>query len=96
VFEWISEQLETATGWSRLASRGTVRLALKEMGLDPRTVTKQEMLTSLRTTLARKLDAHRVYEAERLCRRMAHELGTAAFSSSIDSPEAIFSRLGRT
>ena len=33
VFEWVARQLEATTLMSRLEARGTIRLALQELGL---------------------------------------------------------------
>jgi hypothetical protein len=96
VFEWLSQRLEVATGWTHLVARGTVRLALKEMGLDPRTVGRREMIAALRSTLGRSLEMRRVASAGALCDRLERDLATANLPAAGDSPEEIFKRLGRT
>jgi hypothetical protein len=97
VFEWLCERLEKAAGWNRLVARGTVRLVLKDMGLDPRTVGKKEMRIALRTALPPALEAHHVGDAQVLCEQIERELATATLPTvSADTPEAIFKRLGRT
>ena len=97
VFEWVCDRLESSIGWNRLVARGTVRLALKEMGLDPRTVGKKEMSIALRTVIARALEVHRVDGGRALCERLERELATAVMeAASVDTPEAIFKRLGRS
>jgi hypothetical protein len=97
VFEWVCERLESVIGWNRLVARGTVRLALKNMGLDPRTVDKKEMLTALRTAIQRALETHRISDGTAVCQRLERELAnTSVGAAAIDSPEAIFKRLGMT
>jgi hypothetical protein len=97
VFEWVSQKIAAAAGWTNLVARGTVRLALKEMGLDPRTVGKKEMATALRNSLGRLLEMHQVADAKGLCERLEHELWNAQMSSSsVESPEDIFKRLAKT
>jgi hypothetical protein len=95
-FEWVCKRIEQATGWTRLVARGTVRLALKDMGLDPRTVGKKEMSAVLKMTLPRLMAGHRVAGAEAHCLRIELELTMAVLDApAVDSPEEIFKRLGR-
>ena len=95
-FEWVCDRIESAAGWNRLVARGTVRLALKDMGLDPRTVGKKEMAAALRTVIPRALEVHRVDGGKSLCERLERELTAAVLpAASVDAPEEIFKRLGR-
>jgi hypothetical protein len=95
-FEWVCKKIEQAANWNRMVARGTVRLALKEMGLDPRTVDKKEMSAVLRMTLPKLLATHRVTGAESHCLRIEHELTMAVLAApAVESPEEIFKRLGR-
>jgi hypothetical protein len=96
VFEWIADKIAATAGWSSLVARGTVRLALKEMGLDPRTVGKKEMATALRTSLGRLLEAHKVPDSAGLCDRLEREIWSVQLASPAESPEAVFKRLART
>jgi hypothetical protein len=95
VFEWVATRLQAATKWSALEARGTVRLALKDMGIDPRFVSKREMLAVVRTTLSRALESRRFNGAKQLCDFFEMELAYAAFDSEVESPEAVFQRFGR-
>lgn len=96
VFEWLTERIAHAAGWNRLVARGTVRIALKEMGLDPRTVGKREMAAVLRTNMTRLLEAHKVDGARGLCERLDRELGLQPIAEvAVDAPEDIFKRLAR-
>lgn len=96
VFEWVCTQVEAATRWSRNEARGTVRLALKETGLDPRTVRQIEMTVVLQTTLPSALAVRRVANGKSLCTRLEANLSTIHFPETVDTPEEIFARLGRT
>jgi hypothetical protein len=95
VFEWIAQKLSAAVGWSPLVARGTVRLALKEMGLDPRTVAKKEMATALRTSLGNLLELHKVTGARAVCERLERELWTAPMAAALEAPEDVFKRLAK-
>ena len=52
VFDKTCELLEKHTSFTRLQSRGTIRLILKEANLVPETVEKDEMLKLLKAKLA--------------------------------------------
>jgi hypothetical protein len=78
-----------------MEARGTIRLALKEMGIDPRCVSKREMLAVLRTKLNRALESRRFDGARELCAWFEQELMHASFDGEVESPEAIFQRFGR-
>jgi hypothetical protein len=41
-FSFVADQLEECTLLDRLESRGTLRIVLKESGLDPKTVTQKQ------------------------------------------------------
>jgi hypothetical protein len=95
-FEWVCGRLESTIGWTRLVARGTVRLALKDLGLDPHTVGKKEMLATLRTSLPKALETHRIEGAKALCERLDRELAAVTLEgATVESPEDIFKRFGR-
>jgi hypothetical protein len=95
VFEWLCDELEGATSFDRLEARGTVRLALKDAGLDASSVDSNQMKVVLEKVLPGELSRRGIDNAEALCSRLA------AAASSVDdggaaasSPEAVFARLG--
>jgi hypothetical protein len=94
-FDWVSEQLEKSTRLSKLEARGTVRLVLKDMGLDPLNVRKKEMGVALRMSLGVALEARRVTGGRELCARLELQLQALEFAEKADSPAEIFGRLGR-
>jgi hypothetical protein len=96
IFEWVASQIEGATGWNRLAARGTVRLALKDMGFEPRTIDKRDMAAVLRMAMVKVLEAHRVANARPLCERLEKELWSVQIAAAVESPESVFKRLGRS
>jgi hypothetical protein len=97
IFDLVSGEIERRTDLSTLEARGTVRLALKQSGLDARAVTSRQMAVMLERVMPVELRARGVRDAERVCEtaiaalRVAHrETGE---EHDAESPEAIFRRL---
>ncbi len=67
LFSFVAEQLERRTSLDRLESRGTLRLVLKESGLDPKTVTQKQFCVILESVAPRELESCGVAEAEAIC-----------------------------
>ena len=94
-FEIACEELEAATTLSGLESRGTIRIALKQSGLDAGLVSATEMDVVLRAVLPKELGLRSVDEPETVCETIASALKAADLGDEqrSDSPEAVFSRL---
>ncbi len=56
VFEKTCEFLEKYTSFTRLQSRGTIRLMLKEANFDPQAVEGNEMIEALKSKLPAELE----------------------------------------
>jgi hypothetical protein len=93
-FEHACERLEQRTELSRLEARGTLRIALKEAGLDPASVKVAELCVVARMVLPNELAARGIADAESICERLRSELAEIQDSAGIDTPEAVFARLG--
>ena len=94
VFDLVSDELQQRSSLSRLEARGTVRLALKEAGLDPAKVTVQQMTVVLRKVLPGELKNRRVSDPAALCEAVAERLSNLALDPEVSqTPEAIFARL---
>lgn len=96
-FEWLCSALEESTTLERLEARGTVRIALKEAGLEPRAVTPSEMRVVAQKVLPRELRQRGVQNEATLCGRLIAGLQVLEGQSegaSADTPDAIFRRLG--
>jgi len=96
-FEWVCTALEESTTLERLEARGTVRIALKEAGLEPRTVTPAEMRVVAQKVMPRELRQRGVQNEAALCDRLVaglQVLEAQSTGSSADTPDAIFRRLG--
>ena len=98
IFDLIAEKLEERTSLEKLEARGTVRLALKESGLDPRGVTAAEMRVVLDRVMPAELRTRGVADPDRICEALSADLrglGPEAEQPATESPEAIFRRLAR-
>ena len=96
-FEWLCTALEESTTLERLEARGTVRIALKEAGLEPRTVTPSELRVVVQKILPRELRNRGVQNEAALCDRLVAGLQLLERQPSAptaDTPDAIFRRLG--
>ncbi len=95
-FEWLCGELERAMSLDRLAVRGTVRLVLKQAGLEAWNVTSTQLGVVLHKSLPAALQARGVPDGDALCRSVAARLamldpGDAAGTA----PEDLFRRLER-
>lgn len=98
IFDFVSDELERLTKLEKLEARGTVRLALKAAGLDVRTVTTRQMVTTLEKVMPKEIGARGVENGDQICRTIVTALEAAHPSSGTvnpESPEAIFRRLAR-
>jgi len=96
-FEWVSEELERISSLDRLVARGTLRLVLKKAGLDARAVTVKQMEVVLRELLPAELGSRGVEDGKSTCEHLARSLLAAKLTDadpSVESPEAVFQRLG--
>jgi hypothetical protein len=95
VFERVCEVIEQSTDLDRLESRGTVRLSLKQAGLEARNVTASQMSVILEKVLPTELATHGVTDIEDLLDRAGSALSGLDLETDHSSPEAVFERLGR-
>jgi hypothetical protein len=94
VFNFVSDELEQRSSLSRLEARGTVRLALKDAGLDPGTVTVPQMTVVLRKLLPQELKTRGVSDPQVFCEALLERLsGLKLDSGEVQTPEAVFARL---
>ena len=91
-FDLACALLRQHTTFSEIEARGTVRLALKALGQNAKTVGKAEMMRAVGGALQGELAARRVMDAPGVCRKLLD--GLAALDPEAQSPYEIFSRLG--
>ena len=96
IFEWLCGKLTERTKFDLLQSRGTVRLALKDAGLEPRTLDKVQTLVLLERVMPHELKVRGIPDASALCGELSQALQKHRFEAAApQSAESIFSRLGR-
>jgi hypothetical protein len=93
-FEFACSELERATSLERLEARGTVRLALKEAGLEAHSVTPDQMAAVMTKVLPKELASRGVEDGESTCASIAAALSDLPDEEVADTPEAVFHRLG--
>jgi len=96
-FEWLCTALEESTSLERLEARGTVRIALKEAGLEPSSATARELRVVVEKVLPRELRQRGVANDVEVCQRLTAGLKVLESESrgpAADTPDAIFRRLG--
>jgi hypothetical protein len=94
-FECVARRLAEGTGLDTLAARGTVRIVLREAGLDAATVAPAQMRTVVERLLPAALRARGVAEADALCARICSDLvGVRDPGAVRETPERVFARLG--
>jgi hypothetical protein len=94
-FDRIASRLAEWTPLDALAARGTVRILLKEAGLDAATVNPHQMATVARKLLAEALRSRGVPEPAAVSARIVSDLaGVADDMAGRETPERVFERLG--
>jgi len=92
-FAWVCAEIERATSLSELVARGTVRLALKQAGLEVQSVSGKELSIVLRQILPQELANRAIPDSTRLCNELAGRILNQNFEGS-DEVADIFRRLG--
>ena len=92
-FELVSEEIARRTVLNRIEARGTVRLVLREGGLDASSVRPAEMAVVVVRLLAGALTRRGVEGAQEICRAMVSRLSALDEAPPTENPETIFQRL---
>ncbi len=94
VFDFVCSELENRTSLDRLEARGTVRIALKQAGLEARNVTVEQMSVAVDKLLPAELSTRGVDDAPGQCAQIKSGLAGLSVTSGGETPEAVFERLG--
>jgi len=97
LFDIAAGVLESSTGLDRLAARGTLRIALKQAGLDPQNLTIPQLRAVFEKLMPRELKARGVADAVAACEAAIDGIArdaTEADLAEATSPDEIFKRLG--
>jgi hypothetical protein len=93
-FALVCERLEEGTPLDRLEARGTVRLALKQAGLEAGTVTPDQMAVVVARILPDELSTRGIEKGAGLCASIGAALQDLEAGEVGETPDAIFRRLG--
>jgi hypothetical protein len=93
-FDFVCSQIEARTSLDRLAARGTVRIALKQAGLDARSVTPEQMAVVVEKLLPAELSARSVAGGGTICADIASKTRSLAGRAAAETPDSVFRRLG--
>ncbi len=93
-FEFVCTALEERTSLDRLAARGTVRIALKQAGLEARTVSPDQMAVVLDRILPAELGSRGIDGGEEVCAAIATGVSGLSGGDTGETPDAVFQRLG--
>lgn len=93
-FTTLCEELESSSTLDRLEARGTVRLALKQAGLEAGAVTASQLAVVVEKILPGELRTRGVDGADSICSQLASTLKSMPDQAAGESPEAVFKRLG--
>lgn len=95
-FDFVCNQLEAGTSLGRLEARGTVRLAVKQAGLEARGVTPDQMAVVVARILPEELASRGVEDSAGLCASIGAGLQDLEAGPVGETPDAVFQRLGGT
>jgi len=94
LFDAAAQKLEELTDFDRLVARGTLRIALKESGLDANAVTLQQLTVVFAKLMPEHLEKRAVADATGVCRAVIDGLSAADHAGAGSSTDEIFGRLG--
>ncbi len=97
IFDFVADRLEQGSDLDKLEARGTVRLALKQSGLDAKTVNLDQMRVVLEKVLPGELATRGIDAPESVCQGITGALSGfqgVAVGDDAQSPEAVFKRIG--
>jgi hypothetical protein len=96
LFDFAAERLEHHASLDRLEARGTLRLALKAAGLEPRKLTGAQLQVVFEKLMPGELDSRGVSNVRDVCTAVLADLANAggdAADASAANPDEIFRRL---
>ena len=84
VFDHACDQLQSHTDLDRLEARGTLRLALKDSGLDASSVDGAQMAVVLRRVMPSELERRGIADASSICEAIAGSVERERFEVAAD------------
>ncbi len=96
LFDFAADSLEQHSPFDRLEARGTLRIALKAAGLEPKNLTSTQLQVVFEKVMPEELDSRGVSDMQNVCAAVLADLGSAggiAAGAGATSPDDIFRRL---
>ena len=94
VFDWVCGELERLTCLDTLEARGTVRISLKQAGLEARSATPHQLSVVVGRILGGELQVRGIENPDDVCENLLASLKSQQLASSAEeSPEEVFKRL---
>ena len=96
LFDRAADSLEQNSPFDRLEARGTLRIALKAAGLEPKNLTGAQLRVVFEQVMPGELDSRGVGDVPAVCAAVLADLesvGDGAADASARSPDEIFRRL---
>lgn len=96
LFDLAADSLERHSSFDRLEARGTLRIALKSAGLEPKNLTGAQLQVVFEKVMPGELGSRGVSDVQAVCAAVLADLqsaGGAAEDASATSPDEIFRRL---
>ena len=97
LFDVSADILERHTPFNRLEARGTLRIALKAAGLEPNSVTSEQMLVVFDKLMPGELDQRAVSDSKAVCVSVAAQIAATPIQSASEDAgdlDEVFGRLG--
>ena len=96
LFDLAADSLEQHSPFDRLAARGTLRIALKAAGLEPKNLTRAQLQVVFEKVMPEELDSRGVSDMLDVCVAVLADVGSAgggAADVGATGPDDIFRRL---
>jgi len=98
LFDFAAQKLEQHTGFSQLEARGTLRIAVKSAGLEPKSLTVDELRVVFEKLMPGELDQRGVEDTLSVCAAVIRDLEDAPVTegdSASNNPDDVFRRLAK-
>jgi hypothetical protein len=98
LFDFAAECLKRHTGFSRIEARGTLRIALKSAGLEPKGLSINELRVVFEKLMPGELETRRVSDVAAVCSAVIDDLANAPAPADVaptSDLDEVFARLGR-
>ncbi len=96
LFDLAADSLEQHSPFDRLEARGTLRIALKTAGLEPKNLTGTQLQVVFEQVMPGELDSHGVSDVTVVCAAVIADLESVrggAEDAIATSPDDVFARL---